>query len=414
MGDRSRTADISQPASPKRDFNLKRIGINGHLLSGEAGYRRAGIHQYIAQVLNHLPVDQAIEYQLFSRQIDEDYLRKGFVPVQSHWPTERRIARILWEQLAWPLLAHMRKLDLLHSMAFVTPLVAPCPTVVTVYDLSFIRFPERFPAWQRFYLTSQTRRSCRQARRIIAISEASRQDIHQVFGVPLEKITAVQPGVESVYRPLPATDVATFRAREQLPERFILHVGTLQPRKNIPVLLAALARLGRPDLHLILVGGKGWLYEDIFRQVTSLGLKQQDHFTGYVGDGLLPLWYNAADLLVLPSVYEGFGLPILEAMACGTPVVAASSSSLPEAGGEAARYFAPHDAAELADQLATVLDNPRIAAEMRECGLRQAARFSWVRAGEETAAVYRQALAGSLSFTLDKFDTNDANDYQNS
>jgi glycosyltransferase involved in cell wall biosynthesis len=362
------------------------------LLSGEAGYRRAGIHHYIAQVLQHLPMDAGLEYRVFSRQMDEKFFREHLVPVQSRWPTERRLVRILWEQLAWPWLARKQKVDLLHSMAFVTPLIAPCPTVVTVYDLSFIHFPERFPAWQRVYLTGQTRRSCRQAQRVVAISEAGRQDIHHVFGTPLEKITAVRPGVDPVYWPIPAAEVAAFRAREQLPEQFILHVGTLQPRKNIPVLLTALARLGRPGLHLILVGGKGWLYEDIFRQVTALGLEQQVHFAGYVDDELLPLWYNAASVLVFPSVYEGFGMPILEAMACGTPVIAACSSSLPEAGGDAARYFAPQDAAELADCLATVLDDPQAAAEMSECGLRQAARFSWVGAGKEMAAVYRQAL----------------------
>jgi glycosyltransferase involved in cell wall biosynthesis len=369
------------------------VGINAHLLSNETSYRRAGIHQYIAQVLRHLPVDAGLQYQVFSRRADEAHLRKDMTPIHSRWPTERRLVRILWEQLAWPWLAAKQKTDLLHSMAFVTPLIVPCPTVVTVYDLSFIHFPERFPAWQRSYLRSQTHRSCRQAQRIIAISESGRQDIHRSFGAPLEKIAAVRPGVDPIYRPLPAAEVAAFRAREQLPERFILHVGTLQPRKNISVLLAALARLDRPNLHLILVGGKGWLYEDLFRQVTALGLEQQVHFAGYVDDELLPLWYNAASVLAFPSIYEGFGLPILEAMACGTPVIAACSSSLPEAGGDAARYFAPQDAAELAGCLATVLDDPQVAAEMGERGLSQSARFSWARAGKETAAVYHQALS---------------------
>jgi glycosyltransferase involved in cell wall biosynthesis len=380
-----------------RQIGAPRVGINAHLLSGEAGYRRAGIHQYIAQVLQHLPMDAGLEYRVFSRQMGREFLGQGVMLVDSRWPTERRLVRILWEQLAWPWLARKQNLGLLHSMAFVTPFITPCPTVVTVYDLSFIHFPERFPTWQRLYLTSQTRRSCRQAQRVVAISEAGRQDIHRVFGVPLEKITAVRPGVDSVYRPISAGDVAAFRAREQLPEQFILHVGTLQPRKNIPVLLVALARLSRPELHLILVGGKGWLYENIFRQVTALGLEQQVHFAGYVDDEWLPLWYNAASVLVLPSVYEGFGLPILEAMACGTPVVAACSSSLPEAGGDAARYFAPQDAAELADCLATVLDDPQQAAEMAGRGLRQAARFSWARAAVDTAVVYHQALGASLT-----------------
>lgn len=387
-GDQSRRVKDRQTAAPKL------IGINAHLLSGEAGYRRAGIHQYIAQVLRHLPRAMEMEYRVFTRWAEAAGLPANMCIAHSRWPTERRLVRILWEQLAWPLLAHRQGFDLLHSMAFVTPLVAPCPTVVTVYDLSFIHFPERFPNWQRRYLAGQTRRSINQAQQVIAISEASRQDIHKVFNLPLHKITAVQPGVDPTYRPLPAADILAFRIHAKLPERFILHVGTLQPRKNIPVLLEALARLGRSSLHLVLVGGAGWLYDDIFRQVNALGLEQRVHFSGYVDDDQLPLWYNAAELLALPSVYEGFGLPILEAMACGTPVVAAATSSLPEAGGEAARYFSPEDATELADQLATVLDDPQVAAEMRERGLQQAARFSWARAGTKTAAVYRQVLAG--------------------
>lgn len=391
MGDQSRKVNACQTAAPNK------IGINAHLLSGEAGYRRAGIHQYIAQVLRHLPQTTDMEYRVFTRWAEAAELPPNMSLVHSRWPTERRLVRILWEQLAWPLLAQRQRIDLLHSMAFVTPLVAPCPTVVTVYDLSFIHFPERFPGWQRRYLTAQTRRSVNQAQQVIAISEASRQDIHRVFNIPLHKITAVQPGVDPIYRPLATADIHAFRQQANLPPRFILHVGTLQPRKNIPVLLEALARLGRPDLHLVLVGGKGWLYDDIFRQVTRLGLEKQLYFPGYVEDEQLPLWYNAAELLVLPSVYEGFGLPILEAMACGTPVVAAATSSLPEAGGEAARYFAPDDVAELADQLATVLDQPQVAAEMRERGLQQAARFSWARAGMETAAVYQQVLTGCKS-----------------
>jgi glycosyltransferase involved in cell wall biosynthesis len=315
----------------------------------------------------------------------------------SRWPTERRLVRILWEQLAWPWLARRQKLALLHSMAFVIPFVAPAPAVVTIYDLSFIHFPAAFPGWQRLYLTAQTRRACRRARRVIAISEAGRQDIHRVFGVPLERITAVQPGVDGAYRLLPAADVLAFRAQAQLPERFILHVGTLQPRKNITVLLKALAQLGRPDLYLVLVGGKGWLYEDIFRQIGELKLERQVRFAGYVDDDLLPLWYNAASLLVFPSLYEGFGLPILEAMACGTPVVAACSSSLPEAGGDAAHYFAADDPIELANRLAAVLDNPSLAAGMRKRGLQQASRFSWARAGAETAAIYQQLLFSSTN-----------------
>jgi glycosyltransferase involved in cell wall biosynthesis len=366
------------------------VGINAHLLSGEAGYRRAGIHHYVAQVLRHLP--PGMEYIAFTRYKADFLQREGMTAVSTPWPTEKRAVRIAWEQMVWPWQAWRRGVHLLHSTAFVTPLFAPCPAVITVYDLSFLHFPESFPAGQRWYLTSQTRRSCRRARRVIAISESGRQDVHRFFGVPLSRIDVVYPGVDGMYRPYPADEVNRFRAEKGY-GRYLLHVGTLQPRKNIPTLLEAFARLGESDLHLVLIGGKGWLYDEIFARVQALGLAERVHFTGYVPDDELPLWYNAAELLVLPSLYEGFGMPALEAMACGTPVVAANSSSLPEAVGEAGLLFEPLDVAGLVERVTAVCHDPQLSAKMRALGLAHAAQFSWERAGWETAATYRLAAA---------------------
>lgn len=363
------------------------VGINAHLLYGEAGYRRAGIHQYIAQVLQHLPPHFA--YQFYTRHGLEQ--TEG-VTISSHLPTERRLVRILWEQLVWPWLAWRQQLDLLHGMAFVTPFFAPCPTIVTVFDLSFMHYPERYPKRQQWYLATQAARSCRQARRVITIAKSGRQDVHHFFKVPLTQIDVVYPGVDAVYRPIADDTVAAFRRRENLPKRFILHVGTLQPRKNIPVLLDALAQMGDTTLPLILVGGKGWMFDEIFARVGALGLQDRVRFTGYVPDEDLPLWYNAATLLVFPSVYEGFGLPILEAMACGTAVVAANASSMPEAVGDAGVLFDPHNSVELAERMVSVVADPRQLAKMHERGLEQAKKFSWERAGRETAVVYQQAL----------------------
>ncbi|MEW5985292.1 MAG: glycosyltransferase family 1 protein [Chloroflexota bacterium] len=369
------------------------VGINAHLLSGEAGYRRAGIHHYIAQVLLHLPLNEGLDYTIFTRQ--KLPVTNYQLPITSTgWPTEHRLVRILWEQVAWPWAAVRHQLDLLHSMAFVTPLASPCPTVVTVYDLSFIHYPNTFPAGQRRYLTSQTARSCRQARRVITISESGRQDVHSLLGVPLERIEVVRPGVDATFYPRPAAEVEAFRQRQGLNEPFILHVGTLQPRKNIPLLLEALAQMGRPGLRLVLVGGKGWLYDDIFQRVERLGLSGRVHWAGYVADEELPLWYNAAAVLVFPSAYEGFGMPVAQAMACGAPVVAADVSAIPEAAGEAALLFPPQDVEALAGQMAAVLDDPTLAATLRERGIVQASRFTWAEAGRQTVEVYKRALAG--------------------
>lgn len=369
-----------------------KVGINAHLLSGEAGYRRAGIHQYIAQVLRHLPWEEGEPtYVVFTQQKNLFEDMPAITAVSSRLSTTNRLLRIFWEQVVWPWQLRQHNISLLHSMAFVTPLLSTCPAVITVYDLSFLHFPERFPILQRLYLSSQTRRSCRRARRIITISESSRQDVHRFFGVPLSQIDVVVPGVDPVYQPLPADQVAAFRHKHHL-DRFVLHVGTLQPRKNIPVLIEAMAQLADPELKLVLVGGKGWLYDDIFRQVQALGLAERVIFTGYVPDDELPLWYNAAELLVFPSVYEGFGLPVVEAMACGTPVIAANCSSIPEAVGEAGLLFAPDDVETLVKQMTAVLTDTDLQNKLRQQGLNHARAFSWARAGRETAAVYHRAL----------------------
>lgn len=369
-----------------------RVGINAHLLSGEAGYRRAGIHHYTAQVIRHLPRGaDAPEYVVYTRH-QADFLRlPGITAVPTRIPTEKRSLRILWEQTIWPWQVRQQQIDLLHGMAFVTPALSTRPSIITVYDLSFLHFPDRFPPLQRRYLSHQTRRSCRRARRIITISESGRRDVHRFFGIPLNRIDVVYPGVDSHYHPYEAGEVDAFRQARGI-GRFLLHVGTLQPRKNIPLLLESLAQLP-PELHLVLVGGKGWLYDEIFARVQALGLAGRVHFPGYVPDAELPLWYNAAELLVFPSVYEGFGMPVIEAMACGTPVVAAGSASIPEAVGDAGLLFDPQRADVCADRITAVLHDPQISAKMRARGLAHASQFSWEKAGQQTAQVYRRAMA---------------------
>lgn len=367
------------------------IGINAHLLSGRDGYRRAGIHHYISQILNHLPLGGDLAYTVFT-QPQSGWHRPGLAQRLSKWPTEKRWLRILWEQAAWPLAAFRERLDLLHSLAFVSPALSPCPTMVTVYDLSFVTFPDRFPRLQRLYLASQTRRSCRQARRVTTISDSGRDDLHRLFAIPLEKIEVIRPGVDPLFCPQPEAIIQAFRQKQGLPDQFILHVGTLQPRKNIPTLLKALAALHRPDIPLVLVGGRGWLYEEIDATIEQLNLQRQIIFAGYVPDEELLLWYNAASLLVFPSVYEGFGMPIIQAMACGTPVIAANNSAIPEATGTAALLFEPYQVNQLADHLQTVLHNPDLSLSLRQQGFQQAGQFSWERSGRDMAESYHRAL----------------------
>ncbi|MCX6020494.1 MAG: glycosyltransferase family 1 protein, partial [Chloroflexi bacterium] len=311
------------------------IGINAHLMEFGQSFRNAGIGKYVAHLVRALgDVDQENRYTVFTGPLPPGGLDlpPNFTVRPSRLPTGRAPVRILWEQLVQPWLVRSAKLDVLHCPGFVAPLGGGAPVVLTIHDLSFFRFPERLPAGRRRYLQAFTRVSAGAARLILCDSHHTAHDVHEILGIPRERMRVVYPGVEPRFAPQPAHHVAEFRRRAGLPDRFLLYLGTLEPRKNLGVLLRAYARLrpDMPDLGLVLAGGRGWMVDSLFRELDELGLTGQVILPGYVPDDELPLWYSAATALVYPSVYEGFGLPPLEAMACGSPVVVAQTSSVPE------------------------------------------------------------------------------------
>jgi glycosyltransferase involved in cell wall biosynthesis len=371
------------------------VGVNAHLLSLADSYRSAGINWYIYNLLCHLPdADPEIEYTVFLGERRYQG-RPGLRLARSRLPTHRPPVRIFWEQALQPWAVRQAGVDLLHSPAFIAPLFTHCPSVITIHDLSFLLYPQNFRAGNRRYLRTLTRLSIGRARRVIAVSKSTRADLVRFYGLAPGKVDVVYNGADEAFRPLPAGEVAAFRQRQGLPPRFLLFVGTLEPRKNVVRLVEAYARLpeGRPPL--MLVGGKGWLYDEMLSRVEELHLSDQVHFVGYVPAKELPLWYNAAELFVYPSLYEGFGLPALEAMACGTPVITSTASSLPEVVGAAGLRVDPTDVLALADALARVLGDEAKQEKMRIEGLDQARQFSWQKAARCTVETYRCALAAA-------------------
>ena len=371
---------------------MPHVALNAQLLAGRASYRSAGIHQYIDNLLRHLPAaDPDFRYTVFVGEGQPEM--NGATVRRSAFPTGNPIVRVLWEQLFQPVAVWGARPDLLHSLAFVSPVLAPCPSVVTVYDLSFKLTPDRFrqrPA-QRLYLSALTAHSCRRARRVIAISESTKEDVIRFWGIDRERVDVAYPGLHPAFRPLPRPEVEAFRARRGLPDRFVLYLGTLEPRKNLSTLVRAFATLhaSHPTLHLILAGAKGWLYHDLFALVQELNLTDKVIFPGFVPAEELVLWYNAAAVFAYPSSYEGFGIPVTEALACGRPVVTSNVSSLPEAGGDAAIFAPPGDGDALRDALARALT---VEPEALARGPAHAARFTWAATAAQTAASYRRAL----------------------
>jgi len=307
-----------------------------------------------------------------------------------------RWRRQLWEQASLPLDLRRRKASLLHSPHHTTPLLyCPCPRVVTVHDVTFFHLPDRYPATRRLFFQLMTRLAARRAAVLLVPSASVREDLHAFLRAPLERIVVTYEGVDPSFRPLDRGEcVALARKRYGLPEGYLLSLGTREPGKNREVLLRALRRLvdaGR-DLPLAVVGQSGWRLKDEQRAVRDLGLGARVHFTGYVPQSDLPALYNAASVFVFPSLYEGFGLPALEALACGVPVVTSNVSALPEVVGDAALLVDPHEPQAIADAIGRALDDAGLRALLVQAGLERAAGFTWDACAEATLAAYRKVL----------------------
>lgn len=270
------------------------------------------------------------------------------------------------------------------------------PTVLTVHDLIFHLFPAYHKRLNYWFLNAAMPLFVRRASALITVSESGKRDLMRLYGVPPDKITVVYEAASPAFRPAATGQVQAVRERYGLPERYLIALGTIEPRKNLIRLVSALRILRQqdPQLALVIVGGTGWLYQDFFRQLEELEDPRAVLLPGYVPDEELAAMLSGAAALVLASLYEGFGLPILEAMACATPVVCSDVSSMPELGGDAARYFDPQDTGEMADVIAQVLRDGDLQAEMRRRGVEQAAQFSWRRAARETLGVYKRVLGG--------------------
>jgi glycosyltransferase involved in cell wall biosynthesis len=349
-------------------------------------------------LIQHLPAaDPSMRITVFSGQTrsGQEKTDSGLRWWTSRWPTERPWVRVAWEQLVQPCVLYQAGVDLVHALAFVSPLVAHVPAVVTIHDLSFMRFPEQFRPANRLYLSAMTRLSCRRARRVIAVSAATADEIMHLLGVPAARLAVVPHGVQhATFRPLPTDRVEAFRRKKGLPEHYVLFLGTLEPRKNLVTLIEAFGRTGliRKGVRLITGGGKGWYYQEIFKRVAELSLTDAVHFSGFVPDTELPLWYNAATVFVYPSLYEGFGMPLLEAMACGTPVIGSDTSCMPEVIGDAGLLVQPHDVEALADSLERLLADADLRADLSQRGRMRALTYTWDATAMATVASYRRAL----------------------
>ena len=369
-----------------------RIGIDATALP----LQLVGAGNYIVNLTNALlRVDTANEYILFVKPIHRALFeadeRVQIVPVA----LASRIQRIVWEQTALPRLARQCRLNVLHSPHYTMPLTLGCASVVTFHDMTFFLYPAMHKLYKRVFFRAMIHLSARYANAIIADSESTRQDIVRMLRLDAAKVTTVTLGVSASYHPIgDAAALEKIKSKYRLPDKFVLYIGVLEPRKNLPTLVRAFKTLTeRGGAHtLVIVGRKGWMYDELFRTIASLGLAERVIFTGYAPEEDLPLLYNAADVFVYPSFYEGFGLPVLEAMACGAPVITSNISSMPEIVGNAGILVNPYHADELADAMLRLIQNGDLRKRLARRGIERAKSFSWERAAQTTLAVYEHAV----------------------
>ncbi len=373
-------------------------------------YPGAGVARYSRSLVTALTqLDRRNSYRLFYGRLGlprktPEYARMrtllehfGNVEVREI-PLSPRHLNIIWQRarLPLPLDALIGRADVVHSPDFLGPPLLRGRSIITIHDLSFMVVPEYSDPGNREYLRAALPRSIQRAHRVVAVSEATRQDVIRLFGVKPQKVVTIPNGVDTDFRPLTNRELNQLapRLRQQLllPSHFILNVGTLEPRKNLLRLLGAYARMrarGTQRGHdLVLAGRKGWMYEDIFRKVEELGLKDNVHFLDYVPDEDLNTLYNLATLFVYPSLYEGFGLPVLEAMACATPVITSKGGALGEVAGNAALLIDPQSEESIAAALETVLEREEVRAFLQEAGPNRAANFPWTATARQMLGVY--------------------------
>ncbi len=359
----------------------------------------AGIGRYVRDLTAALAAqDTETPYRLFVAGASRRTLPSAVGP-NFEWRstplTPRWLARI-WHRLHLPLPVETftGPISLYHATDFVLPPTrSSTHTLLQVHDLSYVQVPQAADPRLKAYLDRVVPASVQRADHVLADSQATKDDLISLYHVPENKITVLYGGVDPRFRPISGEAQARARARYQLGDwPFVLTVGTVQPRKNYPRLIEALAQLRSrlPELHLVIAGGRGWLDDPVYQTIDTLNMRDHVHLTGFVDEADLPALYSAATCFAFPSLYEGFGLPVLEAMACDTPVVTSTVSSLPEVAGDAALLVDPYDTEAVAEAVERLVSQSALREDLQWRGREHIKRFTWAASAQRLRQIYQQ------------------------
>ncbi len=373
------------------------IAIDAH----SVGTGLAGNETYITNLIEALAeVDAANRYTLY---VTRRTAVERFTGRWANFSVRLTLPHTPLVRIPLTLVRELRRrpVDVLH-VQYTAPPFAPCPVVATIHDLSFEHLPDTFKRRSRVQLRLTVRRTARHAAHIIVPSAHTRADIVRTYAVAPERISVIPLAAAAHFAPAAAAETARVRERYGIAADYILAVGSIQPRKNLTRLVRAYAALRTTYSHaklpkLVLVGKRAWLYEETLRAIAACGLLPDTILTGYVPEADLPALYTGALCFVYPSYFEGFGLPPLEAMQCGTPVIAGNRTSLPEVVGDAGLLVDPFDEQALTDALARVINDADLRAELHVKGIERAARWRWHDTARRTLEVYQRAKGETMS-----------------
>lgn len=366
--------------------------------------KEAGLQRYAQQLVKGLAeFDKKNDYILLLNEKAYDFFyvkQSNFKNIKVKTPPK---IHFFWEQVYLPLHTLFKNFDILHFPVSAPPYFqfSSLKTIVTMHDLTFIIYPETMTKISRLYWTFFMKRGVKTAKKIIADSKSTKDDLIKHYNIPEEKVKVIHAALTRNFSTsLEASNFQSVKDEYGLPEKYLLYVGTLEPRKNVRRLVQAFhkAKSKKRFIHkLVITGKKGWLFSEIFETVEKLRLGSEVIFTGFVPDEDLPGIYSGAEIFVFPSLYEGFGLPPLEAMSYGVPVLVSNSSSLPEVVGDAGILVNPEDIDDIANGILRLVEDQNLRNQLKEKGLQQAQKFSLERMAKETLEVYEEVANENTS-----------------
>ncbi len=348
---------------------------------------KVGTGRYAVNLIKELQlISKKTNYFIFVNDLNKDYYKsnKNFKLINVGRFGSNNFFRIFWEQFILPFKLKKLSISVLHSLGFVSPIIKTTKQIVTIHDTTFFTHSEHHTLLKRIYYKFIIPLCARKADLISADSENTKQDIIKLFKIDANKIKTIHLGVEEIFKKQVNNSVLK---KHNINKDYILFVGMIEPRKNIPNLIKAFSQI-RKDLQLVIVGKKGWHYEEIFKLVEDSDLKQRIIFTGYVSDEELVHIYSSAKVFVYPSFYEGFGLPVLEAMACECPAITANISSMKEIAENAAILINPNSVKDIKNAVEKILSNTTLRNELIKKGLKRAKEFTWKNTAKKSLECY--------------------------